>query len=198
MPAASLAMYARHDMSPSPSAPRAADDGRLSTLVADLFQAHADRMLGAALRVTGSLQDAEDVLQGVFVRLVQRPESLADLRGPDAGPYLHRAAVNAALDLLRSRARRPLADIGAAESMEPAGEAVEAALLHDALADGLRAGLAGLHPRAAEMVTLRYLEELSNQEVAARTGSSESTVAVTLHRARQTLRERLSPKGGRE
>ena len=47
------------------------------------------------------------------------------------------------------------------------------------------------------MVALRYLEELSNQEVAARIGSSENTVAVTLYRARQTLRERMSPKGDR-
>lgn len=198
MPAASLAMYARRDMSPTPSSQRAAEEARLSAKVADLFQGHAEPMLRAALRVTGSLQDAEDVLQGVFVRLVQRPEALAELRGPDAGPYLHRAAVNAALDLLRARARRPVADIAAAEQPGAGGDTADATLLRDALAEDLRTGLAGLHPRAAEMVTLRYLDELSNQEVALRTGASESTVAVTLHRARQTLRERLSPKGGRE
>ena len=55
----------------------------------------------AAYRVTGNAGDAEDVLQTVFLRLVKRD--------PDADPvgnipsFLHRAAVNAALDLVRSR-----------------------------------------------------------------------------------------------
>jgi len=192
---ASLTMYARRSMSVLPPTSRIAEPSQLSSAIADLFQAHGDRMLNAAHRVTGSLEDAEDVLQSVFVRLVQHPDNLSAVNGQDAGAYLHRAAVNAALDLLRARARRPAETV--ADLPGPAGAPIDASLLDNELADRLRAGLAGLHPRAAEMVALRYLEELSNQEVAARTGSSESTVAVTLYRARQTLRERMSPKEGR-
>ncbi len=195
MQSASLAMYARRSMSVLPSTTRLAEPSLLSAAIADLFQVHADRMLSAALRVTGSLEDAEDVLQSVFMRLLQRPDNLAGLADQDVGPYLHRAAVNAALDLLRARARRPAESL--AEPQGSGGATADASLHDEDLADWLRAGLAGLNPRAAEMVALRYLEELSNQEVAARIGSSENTVAVTLYRARQTLRERMSPKGDR-
>src|SRR5262249_36486110 len=68
-----------------------------------LFQEHHDQVFRAAYRVTGSIVDAEDVLQTVFLRLVRRKEKL-DL-SPSPGSYLHRAAVNASLDLLRSRTR---------------------------------------------------------------------------------------------
>lgn len=193
MPAASLTMYRSRTMKPATMPQPTPARAQTSEAVATAFQAHAGRMLGAALRITGNLQDAEDVLQGVFIRLLQRPEGSAVLDGPEAGPYLHRAAVNAALDLLRAKARRP------AQSLDPQAPAAEAgaeqSLAQEDLADRLRQGLSQLSPRAAEMVSLRYLEGYSNQEVAALTGSSESTVAVTLFRARQTLRQELGAEG---
>ncbi|MEQ9007418.1 MAG: sigma-70 family RNA polymerase sigma factor [Ekhidna sp.] len=56
-------------------------------------------------RVTGSTADAEDILQSVFLRLLQRPEG-ADC-GVNLAGYLCRSAINAGIDLLRSRARAP-------------------------------------------------------------------------------------------
>ena len=66
-----------------------------------VYRDHASRVLSAAYRVTGSSQDAEDVLQTVFMRLVRRDGGAHLDENPAA--YLHRAAVNAALDLIRSR-----------------------------------------------------------------------------------------------
>src|SRR5437899_11530041 len=74
-----------------------------------LFREHHDQVFRTAYRVTGSAADAEDVLQTVFLRLVRRKEEL-DL-SPSPGSYLHRAAVNASLDLLRSRTRSPSVSI---------------------------------------------------------------------------------------
>src|SRR5690242_11919667 len=68
-----------------------------------LFTEHHDHVFRAAYRVTGNPVDAEDVLQTVFLRLARRKDKL-DL-SPNPGSYLHRAAVNASLDLLRSRIR---------------------------------------------------------------------------------------------
>ncbi|KAB2968490.1 MAG: sigma-70 family RNA polymerase sigma factor, partial [Thermoanaerobaculia bacterium] len=67
------------------------------------YEEHAGQVLAAAWRVTGSATDAEDVLQTVFLRLSRRPQG-APL-GEDAAGYLHRSAVHAALDVLRSRQR---------------------------------------------------------------------------------------------
>ena len=65
----------------------------------ELFLAHKDRVFRAAYRVTGSASDAEDVLQTVFLRLMRHTPG-AEISNP--GSYLHRSAVNAALDLLRA------------------------------------------------------------------------------------------------
>ncbi len=65
-----------------------------------LFREHNNLIFRTAYRVTGSAEDAEDVLQTVFLRLARRAE--IDL-APSPASYLHRAAVNASLDLVRSR-----------------------------------------------------------------------------------------------
>src|SRR5215470_7043951 len=67
-----------------------------------IFRENYAAIFRAAYRVTGNANDAEDVLQTVFLRMLKRD--------PDAEPvgnmasFLHRSAVNAALDLMRSRA----------------------------------------------------------------------------------------------
>ncbi|MEM6796440.1 MAG: sigma-70 family RNA polymerase sigma factor, partial [Acidobacteriota bacterium] len=68
-----------------------------------IFQRYHGKVFAAAYRVTGNSQDAEDVLQTIFIRLLRRQDEL-DL-SPSPGAYLHRSAVNAALDLMRGRAR---------------------------------------------------------------------------------------------
>ncbi len=73
--------------------------GELETL----FQAHHGRVFRTAQRITGSAADAEDVLQTVFLRLVKGQEEYDLSQNPEA--YLSRAAINASLDLLRSRTR---------------------------------------------------------------------------------------------
>ena len=69
----------------------------------ELFSEHHEKVLLAAYRVTGNMQDAEDTLQSVFLRLLNRGElsHFADR----AAAYLCKAAINASLDLLRSRRR---------------------------------------------------------------------------------------------
>ena len=65
---------------------------------AGLYQRHYGAVFRAALRVTGNPADAEDVLQTVFLRVLARG---ADDALPAA--YFRRAAVNAAVDVLRRR-----------------------------------------------------------------------------------------------
>ena len=62
----------------------------------------------------------------------------------------------------------------------------------------LREGLGQLNPRAAEAFVLRYLEGMSNGEVAATLGTSAPVVAVTLHRARRTLQKHIEKTVGEQ
>ena len=71
---------------------------------AELYERHYEVVFRAALRVTGNSADAEDVLQTVFLRALARGGDVEELALPVA--YFKRAAVNAAVDVLRRRELR--------------------------------------------------------------------------------------------
>lgn len=161
-----------------------------------LFRDHHARMLQAAWRVTGSLEDAEDVLQTVFVRLSTRSDRPDLSRSP--GAYLHRAAVNAALDVVR--ARSSAANEHAVEGMEEriAGgprDAPDRTVRQRELRQRLRRAIGELSPKAAEVFVLKHFEGYSNRDIARMLAMSNTSVGVTLHRARQRLQELLDPTG---
>lgn len=161
-----------------------------------LYAAHARDVFRAAFRVTGNVQDAEDVLQTVFARLMRSADA-ADLDNP-AG-YLHRAAVNAALDLLRQRRRRATVSFDGATGDDPAPRAVREMADPNidpddrALRDALRAAVAELPARTGQIFALRYFEGYSNRQIADRLDTTENSIGVTLHRARARMRAAMTP-----
>lgn len=167
-----------------------------ATEMEQLFRAHAPLVFRTAYRVTGSAQDAEDVLQTVFLRLVRR-EGGAGL-SDTPGHYLHRAAVNAALDVVRSRrsARATPLDQVAPTLAEPVERGPEQAHSSLEIRDQVRKALGDLSPKTAEIFILRYFEGYANHEIAGMVGASRSTIAVVLHRARRHLREAIRPYMG--
>ncbi len=174
-------------MSQRPSTEAPTDPRRIHAA----FDRYHQRMYRAAYRVTGNAEDAEDVLQTVFLRLARR-EEWPDVAPEALGHYLHRAAINAGLDLLRERSRArliPLDSVGRRPA--PDRDAAERAEDED-LRARLRGGIAELSPRAAEIFTLRYVEGFGNQEIADIIGTSESAIGVSLHRSRERLRRLLA------
>lgn len=162
-----------------------------------IFEQHHSRVFSTAYRVTGSAQDAEDCLQTVFLRLLRRQKQL-DL-SPSPGSYLHRAAVNAALDLMRARSRSrsiPLDDM----EVPPADgeEATPDRRQQDReTRRGLRQAILQLSPKSATIFTMRFLDGTPNREIAEALGMSQAAVGVALHRARnQVKKEMASYVGG--
>jgi RNA polymerase sigma-70 factor (ECF subfamily) len=156
-----------------------------------LFREHHGAVYRAAYRITGNAMDAEDVLQTVFTRLLRREEQ-PDL-SESAGSYLHRAAVNAALDLMRRRKRARRVDLdevgeSLVDTHDPGPERARGS---QELKVKLREALGRLSPRQAEIFTLRYLEGLGNLEIARMLGASQTSIAVLLHRARHRLQKEL-------
>jgi RNA polymerase sigma-70 factor (ECF subfamily) len=158
-------------------------------MLSQLFAEHHRRVLLAACRITGSMADAEDVAQAVFLRLA----SGQGVPITNAGSYLYRAAINGALDLLRRRKSAPVEALeeAAGEAFVGRGSSPEAAASNRELGSWLRLAIGELAPRAAEMFTLRYVEELGNREIAVLMGTSQAVVAVTLHQARSRLKKQL-------
>jgi RNA polymerase sigma-70 factor, ECF subfamily len=152
-----------------------------------LFREHHDRVCRAAYRITGSLVDAEDVLQTVFLRLSRRGDVNLE---PNPGSYLHRAAINAALDLLRQRARTetiPIDDVTPALAANP-GFSPELQQRNRELRDCLGRAISKLGEKSAEMFVLKYYEGYDNTEIARLMGTSAMVVGVLLHRARARVK----------
>src|SRR5262245_37092306 len=147
---------------------------------AELYERHYEAVFRAALRVTGNPADAEDVLQVVFLRVFARGGDAEDLELPAA--YFRRAAVNAALDVLRRR------EIRAEAAYEDRDHAVESPLL---LKERLRRAIAALDSDDASLFLLRYVEGLSNEELAVMFQLEKNNVAVRLHRIRHRLQTEM-------
>ena len=157
-----------------------------------IFREHSQRVLRAAYRVTGSADDSQDVLQTVFLRLARREGGAGLSDSP--GNYLHRAAINAALDVVRSRHSARTTPLETVESMLPDAPERSPERVRDSgeIREKVLEALARLSPKAAEVFTLRYFEGYGNHEIAKLLGTSRSTINVILHRARGRLREELA------
>lgn len=155
-----------------------------------LFHEHNDLIFRTAYRVTGSAADAEDVLQTVFLRLARR-ESV-DL-APSPASYLHRAAINASLDLVRTRTTARAVALEDVENdlTENAALNPEARHADRELRKLIQQAVSRLGASAAEMFVLRYFEGYGNSEIAKLTNTSQMVVAVTLHRSRARLRKEI-------
>ena len=149
---------------------------------AELYERHCGSVFRAALRVTGNAADAEDVLQTVFLRVLAGGAVVQDVALPAA--YLRRAAVNAAVDVLR---RRELHAESAYDDLAPHA-AVQPPLL---LKERLRRAIAVLDSEDASLFLLRHVEGLSIEELARMFKMEKNNVAVRLHRIRHRLQAEM-------
>src|SRR5260370_21603374 len=114
--------------------------------VSQLFAEHYPRVLLAAHRITGSMADAEDIAQSLFLRLASAERPIDNI-----GSYLHRAAINGAPDVLRTRKSAATEPLDQADRI-----AVSLRISPDAevssrqLGDALRIAISELAPKAAE------------------------------------------------
>jgi RNA polymerase sigma-70 factor (ECF subfamily) len=157
-----------------------------------LVEQYIDRLYRAALRLTGSPQDAEDALQDALLSAYQH---WGEFRHASAGgTWLYRITVNAALG--RARRWRPeeyLSDTGYLQAevvdwSEDLARRVEAAELRSVL----DSGVARLQDDFRVVLVLRDVEGLSTAETAAILDLSEAAVKSRLHRARVLLRQFVS------
>jgi RNA polymerase sigma-70 factor, ECF subfamily len=147
-----------------------------------IFRVHHGLVFRTAYRITGNAADAEDVSQTVFLRLFRRTAEADVLENEES--YLRRAAINTALDVIRSRQSDRTVELPDLPA-EPA---------HDdprELRQALGLALAQLKPQPAEIFALRFLEGFNNPQIARMLGISRVLVAVIVHRTRQQLRKQL-------
>jgi RNA polymerase sigma-70 factor (ECF subfamily) len=161
--------------------------------LAALVETYSALLFRVAHSILRSRGDAEDVVQDVFVRVLQHRQSLPVVR--EMRVWLVRIAWNLAIDR-RRRIRPEQFDISFAESLVassvPADQAMDEA---ERLRSVLQA-LEELPKGERHVLLLSAVDELGTTEIAAVLGRSESAVRALLFRARARLRKRLE-KGGK-
>jgi RNA polymerase sigma-70 factor, ECF subfamily len=159
----------------------------------DLFQENYVLVYRTAYGVTGRVEDAEDVAQTVFLRLLRREKPRELLKNPKG--YLYRAAVNLSLTIVQTRQRRARTETGEELAISVPSRASSQA---EALHQKLYAAIAQLKPKAASILILRYLHNYSDADIATLLGTSRGVIAVTLHRSRARLKKLLDASLGEE
>ena len=162
-------------LKPAPAAPHVLDANRLGD--------HLDRLYRAALGMTGSPADAEDLVQDVCVRVLAKPRLVSN--GDDLG-YLLRVLRNTFISNRRAQIRRP-AQVTAPEDMERY-EARNASDPERAFeARQLYARIAELPEHQRDALVAVDLLGLSYKEAAATMDVPTGTIMSRLFRARQAL-----------
>ena len=151
-------------------------------------------VFGTALRLTRDRDVALELTNSIFFKVYQNLEAFQP--GRPLRPWLLRIATNEALNWLRSRRREREHVLGSEASdvafeQLPGGADPEDAALTTARREAVRVALARLPEHYRLVLTLRFFNDLSYQEIAEQTGQDANTVGVQLLRARQLLKREL-------
>lgn len=166
----------------------------------EVLDGHRDRIYNLALRITGSVEDAEEVTQDTFIRMLDKIEQFEGRS--TLGTWVYRMGMNLALMKRRSSTRRP------EQSWEDPMEAFTEDGLHTApirkwrgsvldiqkeeTGRAVRDAVEKLPDEYRTVVVLADLEGRSRQEIADALELSIPAVKSRLHRARLALRKMLA------
>jgi RNA polymerase sigma-70 factor, ECF subfamily len=146
---------------------------------------HLDRLYRAAWALTGAREDADDLVQETYERVLRRPREIA--RAEDALPYLLGVLRNTWIDTVRSRARRPTVPLDL-ETSEPVGPGSP---LEQVAAREVFAVVAALPDELRDTVTAVDVAGLSYAEAAEALGVPAGTIMSRLSRGRERVAQRL-------
>lgn len=159
----------------------------------EAYQRYGRALVRRAVRILGNADDARDVVQGLFVDLYQRGDVPLDL------PYLYRAVTNRCLSFLRDESNRARLLERNVQALVPPPRTTcdDVAIGTDLLAKLVRE----LDDSETEVLMHRYLDDMTQDEIATLLGLSRKTIGKRLDRVRDAVRrvagvEAAPEKGG--
>lgn len=156
--------------------------------LADLFDTHHPRLYRLARRLTGSADEARDLVQDTFLRAARKYDSIPAGRGSEEA-WLVRVLTNLCRDEWRQRSTRRRLDITQTDvTPRVVGPRTEDALV---ARDLVWAALATLDPRRRAAIVLFELEGVAIPEIARLLGVSPVTVRWHLSRGRKELLKQI-------
>ncbi len=148
-----------------------------------LVNTYSDLILRLSYTYLKSTEDAKDICQTVFLKLLEKPRTFASEEHERA--FIIRTAVNTCKDVLKSHWRRTTVEMDAAGEV-PAPQAEEGSLL---------AAMELLPPKYRMVLYLYYYEGYQAREIAQMLGEKPATISTRLSRGRMQLRNLLESEG---
>ncbi len=164
---------------------------------AELIEMYKDKIYQLAYRMVGNRQEAEDIAQETFLRV------FANLQMYDSSykfsTWIYRIATNLCID----RGRKKKADFSLDEEAEGTTgldwhsrlssqeKSPEDQLVTKELQETVQEALSGLAPKYRSIMILRYIEDLSLQEISEILKLPVTTIKTRIHRGREALRAKL-------
>lgn len=163
-----------------------------------LVERHGRAVYRIAYRMTGTPQDAEDVVQDTFLKAYRQLghfESRANF-----GTWVHRIAVNCAIDLIRSRPRRearhdaPQREQDGAAEWNGTGQASpERLMLSTEVQERVQSAMAALSRRERAAFVMRHFEGQSIDEISRALALKTNATKHSIFRAVKKVRLALEP-----
>jgi RNA polymerase sigma-70 factor (ECF subfamily) len=151
-----------------------------------IIQRYGNMVFATALRVLGNPADAEDVAQDCFEKLARTPKTP---RGY-LGPWLHRMAVNRALDHVRSESARKRRET-VYENNKPSATELE----WDDIYPLVDEAIDRLPEKLRRALVAHYLEGLTHDAIAQRESVTRAAITQRIQRALEQMRTSLQRKG---
>lgn len=164
---------------------------------AELIEIYKDKIFQLAYRMVGNRQDAEDITQETFLRVYANLHTYDD--SYKFSTWIYRIATNLCID--RGRKKRP--DFSLDEETE-AGQGMdwysrlsssertpEDKVVTQELQETVQDALSHLQPKYRSIMILRYIEDLSLQEISDIVKLPITTIKTRIHRGREALRSKL-------
>ena len=160
-----------------------------------IFHRYERRVLNMAARMTGSIDDAEDITQETFIRA---HKSISGFRGGRFSTWIFRIAANLCLDRARRKPNRTSSLDDLVEQVdwrEPDNHEGDPqyTLMKEEFRKSVNSVLASIPAHYRILLVLRHMDEMPYEEIAKVIGCSVNALGVRLHRAREVFRERMKP-----
>ncbi len=156
--------------------------------IRDALVEHQGALTRYAMRITGDLEKARDVVQDTFLQLCRQEQ--ARIRGHLA-QWLYTVCRNRALDVQRKESRMTvLQQVDGTVGVDPTESPAEQVETQERVAEVLGA-LNQLTPNQQEVIRLKFQDGLSYREISQITGLSTSNVGFLIHTGIKKLRQKI-------
>lgn len=158
---------------------------------AEITERHAKRFFRVAYRIVLNKEDAEEIVQEVFIKLWQKPEIWDPTKGAKFTTWFYKVITNQALNLVKSR--KYSTDVEMLE-IASSDESTEELMFRESRQKWLEKEVLKLPKSQQLALNLCFFQELSNQEAADVMNTSLKSVQSLIMRAKTTLRNQVKKK----